>query len=250
MKLYHELAEYYFAIEDKHRDIKDDVLLVKHLLKDKKAPALLDLGCGTGEHLSELSKLNISCTGIDSSEDMLKIANQRYSVSVNFIAENMLTFNYYEEFDMIISLFGSFDYITNNADIDKVLQNTWRALKPGGIGLFEIWNSIPVQKIRQKELSLVSVTNYNNHTRIDRKRGFSIMNYPQKTIVDVNYVYTITQKEKAKTIRDKHIMRALSKDEIENFLVNNGFVIRNVYSNSRKEPYKDTSNKILIHFIK
>lgn len=249
MKLYHELAEYYFAIEDKHRNIKDDIALVKYLLKDINNPALLDLGCGTGEHLNELNKYNIRCTGIDSSEDMLKIANERYSSSANFITENMLTFDYHEEFDMIMSLFGSFDYITNNEDIEKVLKNTWRALKPGGTGLFEIWNSNPVKRIGKKELSLVSVTHYNN-TRIDRERGFSIMNYPGKTIVNVHYVYTITQKDKSRTIRDKHIMRALSKEEIENFLADNGFVIKNVYSNSRKEPYKDTSNKILIHFVK
>ncbi len=56
MKLYDELAEYYYAIENNHRNIRDDISLILSVMKDHHNPSLLDLGCGTGEHISELSR--------------------------------------------------------------------------------------------------------------------------------------------------------------------------------------------------
>ena len=38
MKLYHELAEYYFAIENEHRDITNEIEFIRSLLHSKTAP--------------------------------------------------------------------------------------------------------------------------------------------------------------------------------------------------------------------
>ena len=51
-------------------------------------------------------------------------------------------------------------------------------------------------------------------------------------------------------VRDKHTMRAFNRNEITRFIKDNGFTIKSMYANSRKEPYTDFSNRILIHFVK
>jgi SAM-dependent methyltransferase len=246
MKLYHELAEYYFSIEEENRNIENDINMIRALLKDSDKPSLLDLGCGTGEHLDKLSKYGISCTGIDSSEKMIKAAKFRFPDSARFFNTNMINFNFVNKFDLIISLFGSFDYISEDSDITSVLKNTWQALKPNGMGLFEIWNALPLQKIRKKPITFVSDTDYNN-LKIKRERGFKLLDFPGKTIVEVKYNYIISEQEK---IPDTHIMRAFTMKEIEYFLSNNGFQTIAYYANSLLEPYNDISGRIIVLFKK
>ncbi len=246
MKLYHDLAEYYFHLEEKHRNIANDVKLVQSLLKNKTNPSLLDLGCGTGEHLNHLSKSGIKCVGIDSSNSMLNIAKSRFPDSIEFQNTDMRYIDFHEEFDIAISLFGSLDYITEDSEINSVLSNIWKALKPNGIGLLEIWNSLPVIKIKQKPLSKISTIKQND-IEIERKRGFKIMDNPDKTLVEVKYNYTVS---KNKVIKDRHVMRAFSKNEIGKFILNNGFKIINFYSNSLMDEYRDAANGIIVHFKK
>ena len=83
--------------------------------------------------------------------------------------------------------------------------------------------------------------------KIERERGFKLLNNINKTIVEVNYNYIISD---AEIIKDRHIMRAFSEKEITEFIVNNGFSICSIYSNTLKEPYSPTSNSIVIHFEK
>jgi SAM-dependent methyltransferase len=250
MKLYHELAEYYFAIEEAHRDIGSDISLIRSITTHAAAPAILDLGCGTGEHLGILASLGFKCTGIDSSDDMLAVAAIRnQSPNISFSRQDMLSFDFYEEFDLVTCLFGSFDYLLEDGDVDRVLWNTWRSLKPGGSALFEIWNAIPIREISTKPMTTVSRTHFKTRT-IERRRGFSILVSAPRTIVEVRYVYVIDHGKGTDTLRDKHMMRAFDLTEIERFVNENGFVINGIYSNSAMEPFRDNSNKIIIRFEK
>jgi SAM-dependent methyltransferase len=246
MKLYHELAEYYYSIEQEKRDIDNDINMILDLLKETENPSLLDLGCGTGEHLDKLSRLGIKCTGLDSSEEMLRTARSRFPNSAEFIKSDMKNFDFENRFDLVISLFGSFDYITESNDINSVLKNVWKALKPEGTGLLEIWNALPLQKIKEKPLTFVSETSLNN-TSIKRERGFKLLDYPDKTIVEVKYNYYISELE---IIQDLHIMRAFTSNEIEYFLYNNGFRIIDLYSNSSLKAYDAMSGRIIVLFKK
>jgi SAM-dependent methyltransferase len=249
MKLYHELAEYYFLIEANHRDIHNDVALIRSLLRGSESPRVLDLGCGTGEHLGKLHRYGIGCVGLDSSEAMLRVARQRNPETIEFVQGAMTEFDYYNEFDMVTSLFGSFNYLIEDTDVEKALWNTWRAMKPGGIGLFEIWNSVPVEMIKEKELGTVSKTRYQG-ILIERERGFRLLPEGGKTIVEVDYRYTLHGPEGTRNISDRHVMRTFSTDEIRRFVESNGFAIRDVYSSFIKETYQDFSNRMIIQFEK
>ena len=103
MRLYHELAEHYFSIEENHRDLHDDISLIRSLIFNKKNPALLDLGCGTGEHLERLTRFGINCTGLDNSQDMLEVAADRQSSKIRFMKQDIRSFDFYEEFDMVVN---------------------------------------------------------------------------------------------------------------------------------------------------
>ena len=249
MKLYNELAEYYFSIESNHRDIQHDIDLIRSFLHGNNQPAILDLGCGTGEHLSILKKFGIKCVGIDNSKEMLKIALERNPTGIEFINSDFKNFDFYNQFDVVLCLFGSMVYLLNDNDIDNFFWNTWRALKPEGLGIFELWHSIPVKKIGNKPLSHISRTKYND-TIIERERGFTIINDADRTIVQVDYIYKVISYESSGTYSDSHIMRAFTLDEISTFIKTNGFEIQSVFANSLKEKFNENSNKMLIVFKK
>ena len=248
MKLYHELAEYYFAIEKNHRDIRHDVSFIAALLRNRNHAALLDLGCGTGEHLALLEREGIRCTGIDISEEMLAAARKRFP-NIEFVHSDMADIEYDDAFDIVISLFGSFDYLINDADIESMLLKIRRALKHDGMGVLEIWNSPPILKIKNKGVGHVSTTS-NNGVLIKRERGFTLRDDPFKTVVEVNYQYSIDGDRGHKIVRDRHIMRTFMTDEITRFLTGAGFTVKNIFANFLSEPYEENSNRMVVVFVR
>ncbi len=249
MKLYHELARSYFSIEKNHRDIRRDVAFITALLSGRPSPSLLDLGCGTGEHLSLLSKEGIRCTGIDSSEEMIAAARERSPRGIDFMHADMSDLAFENAFDMVISLFGSFNYLIEDADIESTLFKVKRAMKTGGAGVFEIWNSPPIKKIRKKEIGPVSTTTHDGAV-IRRERGFSLRDDAFKSVVEVNYRYTVQDGGSTKTLRDRHVMRAMTAGEIMGFLSRTGFTVKNIYANFLSEPYQENSNRMVVHFTR
>ncbi|HRX15191.1 MAG: class I SAM-dependent methyltransferase [Spirochaetes bacterium] len=245
MKLYSDLAEHYFYIENKHRNISNDVGLIKQLLPRNSRSRILDLGCGTGEHLALLSKEGFLCHGIDNSSEMIENAKKRNGVNISYEIGSMNNFDYFNRFDMVICLFGSFNYMLTNKDIDAVMCNTYRSLKPGGLAMFEIWNAYPLHKIEHKPLSHVSTT-YAHDNKIVRERGFTLTEKQPRTIVDVFYNYHVFSMGKVKRLEDRHTMRAYYQKEIEKFVKDAGFKIIDRFANSMKERFHQFSNKMIL----
>ena len=246
MKLYHQLAESYYSIESHHRDISHDISLVRSLLHSVREPALLDLGCGTGEHLASLSKYGINCTGVDSSADMIRVGRLRFPGKIRFEHSNITDIDYYNDFDLVTSLFGSMNYLLEDEEIDRAFWNIWRALKDDARALLEIWNSFPIKQIQKKDISRVSTTRFDGRT-IVRERGFHVItDRPGKTVAEVDYRYTITGTGPMEILTDKHVMRSFTPEEISPFIISNGFTIKNIYVNSLKEPFQNLSNRMLL----
>ncbi|MGL4369632.1 MAG: class I SAM-dependent methyltransferase [Spirochaetota bacterium] len=246
MKLYHELAENYFDMENHTRNIRTDITFVKTFIPVGEKARILDLGCGTGEHCALFARDGYSCVGIDSSEDMLRIAQQRNaSPQIQYAAVSVTAFDYFEEFDIITSFCGSLDYLLSDDEVDAVLWNTWRALKQSGLAVFEIWNAEPLNLIRKKDLGFVSSTN-SGRKKIDRERGFAIVQSEPETLVEVNYRYHITENGKLRMIEDSHTMRAFTLDEAKIFAAKNGFRLKCYYANTQKEGFSRTSNRLVV----
>jgi len=249
MKLYNELAEYYFAIESNHRNITNDVQFIRSCVTGNEQPELLDLGCGTGEHLNLLKKYGFRSTGIDNSPKMLEIARERFPSGIRFLNRNFKSFDFYNEFDIVTSMFGSMVYLIHDSDVDNFFWNTWRAMKADAVGIFEVWNSIPIKIIKNKPMSHISTTHYGD-VIIERERGFRLTDDPNKTITEVNYRYRVHTVKGPVTYEDTHIMRSFTLAEILRFLEKNGLKMLNVFAGCSREPYSENSNKMLILFCR
>ena len=71
-------SKFYDQIYSKKNYIEEVKFLHSIFLKYKKNnPWIIDIGCGTGQHLIQLLKLGHNLTGVDKSGDMINLARQK-----------------------------------------------------------------------------------------------------------------------------------------------------------------------------
>lgn len=134
---YNKLAKYYDKLYNK-KDYKKEskYLLLEIISKNKKSSGkeLLDVGCGTGNHISYFKKYNY--TGVDISKNMLSLARKKY-LNIKFYKKDMADFKFNNKYDIITCLFNSITYILTKKKLEKTLINFYNHLKIGGIVIIE-----------------------------------------------------------------------------------------------------------------
>jgi len=93
---------------------------------------VVDIGCGTGDHVAKLSESGINVTGVDKSVDMIKKAKEKHpKEEKNFIVGDALDTMLFtpESVTHILSLYFTLYYIKNK---QQFFQNCMQWLMPGG----------------------------------------------------------------------------------------------------------------------
>ncbi len=101
---------------------------------------ILDLCCGHGRHTIPLAQRGYTMTGQDLSEVFLHEAEAQadaHHVQVRFVHNDMRNIPFENEFDAVINIFTAFGYLENEEEDQMVLQQVYKALKPGGLFLLE-----------------------------------------------------------------------------------------------------------------
>lgn len=135
-ELFNHIAPHYDQNNDiislfLHRWIKRSVIWELPELPNE--PKILDLCTGTGDIAKLLHKRypNAQITGVDFSEEMLKIAREKHKniKNIKFIEGDCLSLPFENEtFDLVTISFG----LRNTADYAKVVSEIRRVLKLGG----------------------------------------------------------------------------------------------------------------------
>jgi SAM-dependent methyltransferase len=101
------------------------------------ASTLLDVGCGTGLHLSHLrDRFNVE--GLDLSEEMLEIARARCP-GVPLHQGSLVEFNLGRRFDVVTCLFGSIAYVGDQEGLQRAVKRLVDHLQTGGLLIVEPW---------------------------------------------------------------------------------------------------------------
>jgi SAM-dependent methyltransferase len=99
------------------------------------AGELLELGCGTGTWTVFLRRLNARITGVDISEDLLRVAREKTAGQAQFLMADIEHLPFRDNhFDTVCGL-----SVLHHLDITAALPEIYRVLKPGG----KIWFSEP-----------------------------------------------------------------------------------------------------------
>ena len=139
--------------DEEYADIYDEIYASKHYqsecdfvgslyerLTGRSRPrAILDLGCGTGRHLSHFPG-DAFRVGVDQSLSMVMKARSRGLPSTEFIHSRIGDFRRAEKFDLVYSLFHVVNYHVRNADLRAFFHTVRAALSPDGIAVIDSWN--------------------------------------------------------------------------------------------------------------
>lgn len=121
----------------------DFVLSVGGEAYGKPITALLDVACGTGEHVLDAARRGLTAVGADHSPEMIAhaVAKARTSGSdAEFALSDMRALPFSPTFDCAISMFQSLPLLTTNEDLLTHFAGVAQALAPGGVYIIEMGN--------------------------------------------------------------------------------------------------------------
>jgi SAM-dependent methyltransferase len=106
---------------------------------------VLDAPCGRGRVAIPLAAHGCRVTGLDFSPRSLELARrdaETAGVELELIERDIRQLDEVERFDVALNLYSSFGYFADQADDERVLAATARALVPGGVLVIDTINPI------------------------------------------------------------------------------------------------------------
>ena len=101
----------------------------------------VDLACGTGTVSILLAQQGLRVIGVDMSEEMLTVAQQKAGDMDNpprFVCQHLQKLVLPRGVDLAVCALDSLDYITDPNDCAEAIRRVYRALNPGGIFIFDV----------------------------------------------------------------------------------------------------------------
>jgi ubiquinone/menaquinone biosynthesis C-methylase UbiE len=105
--------------------------------KQSDGNLLLDVACGTGNHLSYLKK-DFEVEGLDNAPKMLRVAAEKFP-RIAFHLADMVSFELDHAFDVIICLFSAIGHVQTLPHLAQAINSMAKHLLPGGVIMVEPW---------------------------------------------------------------------------------------------------------------
>ena len=142
MNYHGKAAKYYDIIQEPAFDYEAEALSLHRIFAECNVRSVLDIACGTGNHLVHLAKLGYDCTGVDLSGDMLDIAKEKTlkeGLEIHFLEGDARTFKQEEKSDAAICLYAT-SLLPTVEDVKKVLVNMQSLLRSNGLLVINFMN--------------------------------------------------------------------------------------------------------------
>ncbi len=137
--MYKQLADYYDEIYH-FKNYQKEAEKIETLIQQHKKSGgnhLLDVACGTGNHIVYL-KQRYDVEGIDASPEMLKVARKKLP-NVIFHRGDMTGFKLNTKFDIVTCLFSAIGHVKTKARMRSAIRSMASHLQPGGLMILEPW---------------------------------------------------------------------------------------------------------------
>lgn len=237
--IFNQYAQYY-DIFYKNKSYGKEILYLERLFKKyrkAKVHTLLDVGCGTANHMIPLIEKGYSVTGVDASSQMLRIARKKLDeggLKADLVNASSRAFIINRKFDVIVCLFSVINYAAANNDIMMVLRNICAHMKEDSLFIFDFWNaSAVVDHYRPRK------STHFRKNGMDLERQSATKVYPSQKRCEVNY--TCTLRRDGRVIRrdkEKHVLRYFSQEEMMDCLRKAGLKVVDMH------PFLNPGGKI------
>lgn len=154
------LSKTYYASVDVKNRLEHEIPDLLKIFKDNRVKTILDIGCGTGDHIIELARRGFNVVGIDRSRGMINEANKRKE-ALSKKAKQKLKFycgNFEETLPKIkqtvdAALLMGNTISHNPHNFKDVIKKTAQSLSEKGIIILQITNFEKVIKAQKRLLS-------------------------------------------------------------------------------------------------
>ena len=183
------------------KNYKAEANFISQIIKKFHSPNIniLDIGCGTGEHTLELLKKGYKVTGIDLSNEMLKIAKKKL-LSNKLFSNNLFNLNAYNvnklgvKFNVILMMFNVIGYLD---DVQFFFEKLKDCLEPNALIFFDYWSEKALKKNPPKTTKKDFLYNDFKATRISKGKII-------KNKVKVDLILNIIKENKTKSFDETH----------------------------------------------
>ena len=173
------------------------------------APAqVLDLCCGTGRLSLLLRERGCLVTGVDRSPAMLAQAARRLGPDTPLLRADLRQMSLPRSYDAAVCTFDSLNYLVDDGDLESALTATARALRPGGVLVFDVNTRHKLENVfgdshYGDDLGDFAYVWRNSHDRATRRTTFRITLFQRR-------------EDGAFTRQDElHVQRWFTRAEIE-----------------------------------
>lgn len=117
----------------------------------------LDLACGTGILCEILHRQGVNVWGMDFSSGMIQIARQG-SPEIHYDVADMITYRPEKQFDLVTCTGDAVNHIGSLSDVEKIFQNVYAYLAPGGWFVFDLLNENEVSTSEPFDMDFTETT--------------------------------------------------------------------------------------------
>ena len=138
--MFTESAEIYDLIYAEFKNYAEESERLAALIRrvNPHCQSILDVACGTGEHMRHLATYGFRVDGIDLDARFVQLAARKNGRSRIWCAD-MATLNLDERYDAVLCLFSSIAYVQTLERLAETLRGFRRHLNVGGVIVVEPW---------------------------------------------------------------------------------------------------------------
>lgn len=255
---YTKLAKYYDAIYNNIVDYESQTSYLEKVFHDfhrGRVRSILDIGCGTGNFTLIFAKRGYRTTGIDLSEDMIRVAKGKRRPSKanpEFFRMDMRDIRLNRKYDAATALFGGFGYLLKHEDVLEFFTSVKRSLNKDGLLIFEFWHFSglrPESSTKNGYTSFVKAKFGDEIIiRLDTNKYDPITDICHLTLD--TFILNPKTKRLIDSFSETHLLKTYSISEMKNLLEETGFNVLGFYEDTlgaskKLEPGRQSSFRVL-----
>ena len=215
-------------------------LAERFLKKPGEAPvAAVDCACGTGEISCLLAGSGWSVTGVDISPDMLGVAQQKArgkGLSIPFVQGDMQSFSTHRPVDVVLACCDGVNYLAGTEGAARFFAAANRALRPGGLLLFDVSSAYKLEHILGGRLF--------GEAGEDWAYLWQNAFDPETRLLEMDLTFFVETGGSYRRFEETHIQRAYGVEELNGKLQAAGFDVLGVYEAFTTAPHRPDSERI------